>query len=453
MVVGSGITGAFITYDLLSHSSDLDVLVLEARTTCSGATGRNGGHLHPIVHDQPPHIIDFELRNFDYIKNLITEKQIACDLRRVKGVIGFWNETYFNEAKEALQRSRKTAPEYARLVGIVEDAEERRKLKLQPGAVGAIVQSVAASLSPYKLVTWLWEDMIKRYPSRLNFQTTTPVQKISAVAGGHHLVHTHRGTVSAQHLILATNGYTSHLLPAFADLITPTQAQMSALRPPPVASDRLLEYSYGFAGIGLQDRVMSDYLVQNPLETGGHLMFGGGRVYVPNYGVGVSDDDFVDPDAERYLRSLPGLLDFRSAGVDSSKTATAESPHPSGRQEEGLLDIDASWTGCIGYSADLFPWIGAVPPEADVDTAPSTASAISMTTSTNLWLCAGYTGHGMTNASGCARHVARLVLASMFGDGDGDWRSVEERAIKAGDIPAEYVISSARIERLKKAEV
>jgi FAD dependent oxidoreductase len=44
VVVGSGITGTSVTMYLLEGNSDTKVTLVEARTLCSGATGRNGGH-------------------------------------------------------------------------------------------------------------------------------------------------------------------------------------------------------------------------------------------------------------------------------------------------------------------------------------------------------------------------------------------------------------------------
>lgn len=44
-IVGSGITGLAVAKSILEGDENLSVAVLEARTLCSGATGRNGGHL------------------------------------------------------------------------------------------------------------------------------------------------------------------------------------------------------------------------------------------------------------------------------------------------------------------------------------------------------------------------------------------------------------------------
>ena len=51
-IIGSGVTGCSIAQNLLEHAScpkDSRVSVFEARTLCSGATGRNGGALTSFV--------------------------------------------------------------------------------------------------------------------------------------------------------------------------------------------------------------------------------------------------------------------------------------------------------------------------------------------------------------------------------------------------------------------
>jgi len=42
VIIGSGITGAYIAYSILRRRQDAKVVMLEARQACNGATGRNG---------------------------------------------------------------------------------------------------------------------------------------------------------------------------------------------------------------------------------------------------------------------------------------------------------------------------------------------------------------------------------------------------------------------------
>ncbi|KIW68624.1 hypothetical protein PV04_04558 [Phialophora macrospora] len=483
VVIGTGISGTFAVDQLLNQlessanvgSSLPNVLVLEARTLCSAATGRNGGHLQPVVHAAPASILDFEMKNFDHVSSIRESGNIQCDFRRLSGCLGFWNETYFEEAKRDLTLA---SAKHAELVRVVEDAEQLRGLGLKGGVKGAIVQTIAASLSPYKLCVGMWEGMLKRFETKaessagretdskgkavtLNLQTTTAVTSLERPQeddGVHRWrLNTPRGCVHARSVILATNGYTSHLLPEFAPLIRPVQAQMSALIPPSISPSnrghdrRLIPMSYGFEGVGTMDRVMSDYLVQNPfvsrtiseqqtdaasdnVNEGGHLMFGGGRHLAFNHGEQCWDDDFVDKRVEKYLRTLPERLDL----VSDTDTGTGENDSTA---QQSSLDLAASWTGIIGHSADGHPWVGEVPDRP------------------GIFLCGGYSGHGMTNAPLCGRYIARLALEDLGARLGGD--DAARSLIRHGsedvmmsevnvDVPAEYLISRERMETLSR---
>lgn len=49
VIIGSGITGAAVAFNLLSNGAR-DIVMMEARQVCSGATGRNGS----FPPSQPP---------------------------------------------------------------------------------------------------------------------------------------------------------------------------------------------------------------------------------------------------------------------------------------------------------------------------------------------------------------------------------------------------------------
>lgn len=46
VIIGSGISGTCIAYNILSRMPNSRVIMVEAREACNGATGRNGESLH-----------------------------------------------------------------------------------------------------------------------------------------------------------------------------------------------------------------------------------------------------------------------------------------------------------------------------------------------------------------------------------------------------------------------
>ncbi|KAK6005055.1 hypothetical protein QM012_007834 [Aureobasidium pullulans] len=409
VVIGSGISGASVAHHLLESLNDAgvkkDVLVLEAREICWGATGRNGGHCLPMFYEHPhdPSISNFEYANFLALSDLISTRKIACEWYNQPGIRGLYSDEEVTLAHHAVQTLQQTNPPLGRMCRVVDTADELQKLGLAvPEAKGAVVTNVAARLWPYKLVTAIWDSLLAD-PS-LNLQTHTPVHSISPSGTGNWNINTDRGIVETRTVISATNAYTSHLLPSMADLIVPCRGQMSALLPGEAFSGSSRTKT-SFAFIGPK---MDDYLVQRPDEYSAHLMFGGGRSYGPS--LGISDDGEVDENVAKYLRTaLPRLL-LPSEGMEG----------------ENELQATHEWTGIMGFSRDSLPWVGEVPNYRGV------------------FVAAGYTGHGMPNAWLCGKSVATMVLGN-------DTSMAVEKAVKEG-LPRAYLLTEERIGRVRKLD-
>ena len=258
---------------------------------------------------------------------------------------------------------------------MITDQEELRRKHRVNGAKAATLTACAGSLWPYKLVAFILETLIKA--DRLNLQTKTPVTKLeplstdtSANGGGsppRQILHTPRGVIKARHVILATNGYTSHLLPEFSDLIVPERGTMTALLPP--AGSNRLDDSYGFVGAFGANPIHDDYLNQRPFSDvpnpRGHLMFGGGYAGKKLNMIGETDDGVLDEGATKYLReALLKLLVLDGSGGKENDEGE--------RVDE--LEATHEWSGIWGTSRDHHPWVGAVPDRPGV------------------WLAGGYSG-------------------------------------------------------------
>lgn len=427
IIIGTGMTGSFAARFLKAANPASHLLVLEAREACWGATGRNGGHCQPFLYGTSPEIAKFELETYFYLRDLCAKEKIPCDFRTVAGVHAMLSDDVWEAAKEAVPRLRRRVPEFAdKLVavgsdGLVGGGGEKwadgmtlDTLRLnQPDVKGAVVQKYAASMWPYKLVCWVLEQLVAEYAAEaFNLQTNTAVTSVAKDAEtGKWVVQTSRGKVTADQVLLATNGYTSRLLPEFSDLIVPVRGQIGALLPP---EPRVaLDYSYVFFGkLKGEDgeaTTRDEYLVQRPLPTG-ELILGGGRHLAKGMAVGEWRDDSLDEPTASWLREeLEPVLNLDHNGEKKSAAATTT---------KNGLKASMEWTGIMAYSRDQVPWIGAVP-EA-------------LGGGDGLFMAAGFTGHGMPRCALAGRGVARMMTGAAEGHGlPGAFLASHERAVKA----------------------
>ncbi|KAI1812880.1 FAD dependent oxidoreductase [Poronia punctata] len=417
VVVGSGISGTFAARELV-EAGGRDVLLLEAREACWGATGRNGGHCQPAIWNSSAETARFELSTFNLVNDLVTKNAVPCDWHVVGGMHPIYSPTILAAAKKQIARLQRHADlrDKAYLVG----EEGEGEVEFAPEAIGAVFQPFAAKLWPYKLVAWILEKLIlegggKRERERgwFNLQTNTPVTGLDKDKDGDWTVSTPRGIVRAKQVLLATNAYTSYLLPGLTDIIVPVRGQVCALQPPEGSVQ--LPHSY----VWTTETGGDQYLVHRGPEDEGtqvgnpiadrSLILGGERHVVPAGEEGISRDDEVNPDISVALhRSLAGALKLL----------------PADRPEHETLRSTYEWTGIMGYSRDAQPWVGSVPsallPETDTD---------------GLWVCAGFTGHGMPVAPRCGVAVAEMMLGKEGGvELPEAWKPSEERMATVRDM-------------------
>lgn len=385
----------------------------------------------------------FELATFRFLEDFVRRHNIPCDWTPLTGVHTFLTQDVFDIATAAVKNLEKRYPDLAAAVELVRPSgsgsrgsgETLASLRV-PNAKGAVMQTNAAALWPYKLVSWVLEQLLDQFPEdRFNLQTNTPVTKLQRLGPDSSMgnqdrrgwvLTTPRGRITAPTVILCTNGYTSRLLPAFTELIVPTRGQVATLLPPNNEGEKedqdpvMLGHSYVFVGTkneSVPDR--SEYLIQRPLP-GGELIFGGGRQCAKGLGIGEWHDDVVEEAVSRWLRGqLSPPLDL-SRG---NSTTNSMEQH----DDEKLLTATHEWTGIMGYSRDRNPWVGAVPESLGGGGDRG-----------GLWICGGYTGHGMPVAALCAQAVVKQVI------NDG-----AEEAAEAGDwarLPDEFRITDERLQ-------
>jgi monoamine oxidase len=117
-IIGSGITGCSTAKTLLEHSGQ-SVTVFEARTLCSGATGRNGGHLVTSMPKEFKGVvardgIDAAIQLARYSNRTVakvaelafseqTNSGLSSEIRNVKEIMAFADLRSFVEALTSIQ--------------------------------------------------------------------------------------------------------------------------------------------------------------------------------------------------------------------------------------------------------------------------------------------------------------------------------------------------------------
>ena len=189
-----------------------------------------------------------------------------------------------------------------------------------------------------------------------------------------------------------------------------------------------------------------DYLTQLPKNdednSDGEFLFGGGAVQSGRpvlSEIGVADDSGYNLAIASHVHgALPeyfGRGNWGAEGVDDSpEEGEVGATWDAGR-------VKALWTGILGFSADLQPWVGRVPSGISCRAAPPTlltrvsdkatvsdrARVALPLASPGEWVSAGYSGEGMVHAWLCAHALALMVLGLEKEEGMHTWFPDEYR--------------------------
>ena len=376
LIVGAGFAGVATAYHLLQEEPSLSVVLLEARGVCSGASGRNGGHVKPDTYFNVPKYAEmfgleeaaklaaFEASNVRAVKDLVEREGLDCDFHLTRAV-----DVYLDA-----QHARQTEAAYRKL--IEPGAVDLSDVQLVPESDAERVSGVkgarcaftftAAHLWPAKMVHQLLEKLLKK---GLNLQTNTPVDSVSSSpdADGRWTVHTDRGAVHASKVIYATNGYTASILPEYKDRIVPVRGICSRIASPHGPNTPHLVNTYGIRF----DARNNDYLIP---RADGSIIVGGARQRFwhnkDRWFDNVRDDELV----EEAVSYFDGYMQRHFRGWEGSQAK--------------VTDV---WTGVMGYSSDFVPHIGEVPEKP------------------GQFVIAGFSGHGMPEILLSSRAVAALV--------------------------------------------
>lgn len=403
VIIGSGITGASIARTLLqngirSNPPDQDtpsVIMVEARDICSGATGRNGGHILETADDYAElaetfgeevatKTLRFRLAHLKEMMQVCEEFGITEEVqaRKVQFLSAYFGAEPWKDAMERLRRFQAGMPEESAEWVAYDRESMPEDFKLS--RANGVIAGPAGALWPYKFVTSLLAHLLSAYPGQFRVEDHTAVTSIdeSASTDYKYRVETTRGNISARHVIHCTNAHVAHLVPGLRGRIFPLRGQMSAQTPGHNFPCQATKHSWMFS----YDRGF-DYLTQLP---SGQMMFGGG--FARSEGGGLADLGIATDD------EMSLYCDIHLSGA---------LPVVFGRQNWGEVQgnpVQAMWTGNMAFSADGFPWVGQLP--SSVTNRPSSADS----KSGSEWISAAFGGEGMVQAWLCGKALATMLL-------------------------------------------
>jgi glycine/D-amino acid oxidase-like deaminating enzyme len=332
VVIGGGVTGCSCALTLAEGG--LRVRVYEARRVASGASGRNGG---------------FALRGLAVSYPTARERFGPADAKAL------WRLT-----ERYVDRMDELAGDALRRVGSyrLADDEELDRVRAEFDALredGLAAEWVDALDPP---LDSLYRGAIL-HPGDGSLQPARWVRRLAAraVDAGAEIVEDSRveslEDLDADHVVIATDGYTGGLLPQLDEAIRPVRGQVIVTEP----LDRTLYPRPHYARYGF------DYWQQT---SDGRLVLGGRR----------------DKALEAEFTNEEGVTEQIQAELDAFAAELLGEPPR----------VEHRWSGIFGATEDELPLVGQVPGRDGV------------------WVSAGYSGHGNVLGLACGELVAQAIL-------------------------------------------
>ncbi|MFN3869691.1 MAG: NAD(P)/FAD-dependent oxidoreductase [Hyphomicrobiaceae bacterium] len=338
-IIGGGYTGLSTAWHLKKAEPGLRVVVLEKETAGFGASGRNGGFamslfgtavplmkmLHGDAKVREAHTL--MMRAIRALEATVNENDIDCDYERS----GFFRMSTSPAYEKRIRE------EFDYLTGLGLDGLEW----MDRDAVAARVRSPrflsgcfepdCGLLNPMKWLDGLHRLAVERGAV---IHERSGVTGISRSAGKHRLT-TPGGTLTADKLVYATNGYT-HLLPTLRMRYAQIPAYTYVVATEPLTAEQ--RASIGWQGReGIEDG--RNYMHYFRMTKDGRIVAGGGPGVVPfGHRMSFDSNSEVWAHLERFIKqTFPSLAD---------------------------VGIAHRWGGAFSMTADFTPRVGGAGPGA-----------------------------------------------------------------------------------------
>lgn len=361
-IVGGGYTGLWTAYYLKQQQPDLRVAVLEQRFAGFGASGRNGGWLTNTVTGGRERYERSHGRAAAEAQQRALNDTVDEVIRvaAAEGIdAGIHKGGELNVARSAAQIARlrdayRDEAAWPHTDVELLDADETAERVRIHRAVGGMWHPHCARLNPAKLARGLAAAVERLGVTIFEGTRVTEIHPGRAV--------TDHGTVSAQHVIRATEGFTANLKQHHRAWL-PMNSSMIVTEPLP-------ESFWGGVGWAGND-TLGDFahVYMYAQRTADDRIAFGGRGIPYRWGSRVDTDGSTQPETIEGLTAL--LRDFFPAAQDAR--------------------IDHAWSGVLGVPRD---W----------------AATVGLGRGSGLGWAGGYVGTGVTATNLAGRTLADLVL-------------------------------------------
>ncbi len=377
VVVGSGYTGLSAALHLAK--SGASVAVLERETIGWGASSRNGGQvLSGLKVGVETLVARYGLAvakrlyavsraSVAFVEDLIAAEQIDCEYARCGNLVAASKPKHFEAFKQTQELLAREFDEHHQLVP---RAEQRGEIGTD-AYFGLMVEPYNASLHPAKYVRGLAQAAERAGAGLYDAAPALAVER----DGLGFKVRTGRGTIRANEVFAATNGYADAAVPALRRRLIPIGSYIIATEP--LGDDlagRLLP----------RRRVVSDsknFLHYYRLSSDNRMLFGGRAEFVP------PTDDSTRKSAEVLRRDIlqvfPELKD---------------------------AEVEYVWSGNVCFTMDMLPHAGRL--------------------DDGVHYAAGYGGHGIAMATYLGAKMADVIQGK---DDQNPFRDMRFRAIPLYD--------------------
>ncbi|MFS2198817.1 MULTISPECIES: NAD(P)/FAD-dependent oxidoreductase [unclassified Pseudomonas] len=355
-IVGAGYTGLVTALHLAAGGAN--VCVLDAAEPGWGASGRNGGQVIPGLKHDPDDLlrmfggelaealIDVVGNAADEVFELIDRYGIECDATR-KGWIqpGVSATAMRNIESRAEQWRRRGVP-----VEMLDKASVTKRIGSHD-YLGAWVDPRAGSVHPLNYARGLARIALNH---GAEIYGHSPVVKLESRDGYWNLTTGQGCKVRAQHVVLATNGYTDNLWPGLRQTVLAANSFIIATRPLP---EKLRKTVLPGGEVCSDARRLLTYFKQ---DAQGRVLFGGR---------GPFSEPRSNTDWAHLERSLTGVFP----------------------QLEGV-PLEYRWSGRVALTKDFLPHVHQPKP--------------------GLSMLLGYNGRGIALSTSLGRHLAMNILGN-----------------------------------------